>query len=490
MGTNLIVKNLPAKFSDKDKKEFLNLFGSQQVTCLNGRLKHCCFAEFPDVGTAKQALDALHQFEVLGQTLVVEYAKPLHEKLSNEIQANKVLERKNFLQKKKKKEENLEDNTKTSQEESDLFSGGLAPSLGLNHNFPGHLHYKYPEPNVQILTNIANALATVPKFYTLVLNLMNKMHLPPPFTGVTPTPPLPDNNVNMQDASVDTADLHAYGSSEESELESDSENKKHEIYMNNKLPDEPIRKKKRLRAAATINQEKLQVKKLNADLPVESFFELNSSVKRLEFKLGNSIKDAVEKKSAPAVHFNVFDERGQFGTIEPVPKAARLDDTKNTNPEIANITSANQDISEENMDGERNDDLSNDLSSEEEDEENTEYISSKQLNDNKILPEEILNMNQFKNYKQGDQTNRIYIKNIGKQVTTDELFFIFKRFIRHCTDEEKATLDIRHMKEGRMKGQAFVTFPNENIAEKALKCVHGYILQDKPMVIQYGKSGK
>lgn len=484
MGTNLIVKNLPTKFSDKDKREFLNLFGSQQVTCLNGRLKHCCFAEFADVGTAKQALDALHQFEVLGHTLVVEYAKPLHEKFSNETQANKVLERKNFLQKKKKKEENIEDNSKTSQEDSDLFSGGLAPNLGLNHNFPGHLHYKYPEPNVQILTNIANALATVPKFYTLVLNLMNKMHLPPPFTGVTPTPPLPDNNVNMQDASVDTADLHAYGSSEESELESDSENKKHEIYMNNKLPDEPIRKKKRLRAAATINQEKLQMNKPQADLPVESFFELNSSVKRLEFKLGNSIKDAVEKKNAPAVHFNVFDERGQFGTIEPVPKAAKLDDTVNTNPGISNISSAHQVTSEENLD-ERIDDLSS-----EEEEENTEYISSKQLNENKISTEEILNMNQFKNYKQGNRTNRIYIKNIGKQVSTDELFFIFKRFIRHCTDEEKATLDIRHMKEGRMKGQAFVTFPNENIAEKALRCVHGYILQEKPMVIQYGKSGK
>ena len=486
MGTKLIVKYLPTKFSNKDKQEFLNLFGCQQVTCLNGKLKHCCFAEFVDVGTAKQALDALHQFEVLGQTLVVEYAKPIHEKASNEIQANKILERKNFLQKKNNQEKNNKDNTKPSEEENDIFSSGLAPNLGLNHNFPGHLHYKYPEPNVQILTNIANALATVPKFYTLVLNLMNKMHLPPPFVGVTPTPPLPDNNVNMQDASVDTSDLCAYGSSEESELESDPENKKHEIYMNNKLPNEPIRKKKRLRAAATKNQEKLQINKLKADLPVESFFELNTSVKRLEFKLGNSIKDAVEKKSAPPVHFNVFDERGQFGIIEPVPKVAKLDNERNPNPNpeggsvIATTEMETQDNLEERMDV---------LSSEEE-EENTEYISSKQLNENKISTEEILNMNQFKNYNQGDKTNRIYIKNIGKQVATDELFFIFKRFVKHCTDEEKATLDIRHMKEGRMKGQAFVTFPNENVAEKALKCAHGYILQDKPMVIQYGKSGK
>lgn len=39
------------------------------------------------------------------------------------------------------------------------------------------------------------------------------------------------------------------------------------------------------------------------------------------------------------------------------------------------------------------------------------------------------------------------------------------------------------MKEGRMKGQAFITLPSEDKAKKALRDVHGYILQGKPMVI-------
>ena len=39
------------------------------------------------------------------------------------------------------------------------------------------------------------------------------------------------------------------------------------------------------------------------------------------------------------------------------------------------------------------------------------------------------------------------------------------------------------MKEGRMKGQAFVTLPSEEKAKKALRDAHGYILQGKPMVI-------
>lgn len=39
-----------------------------------------------------------------------------------------------------------------------------------------------------------------------------------------------------------------------------------------------------------------------------------------------------------------------------------------------------------------------------------------------------------------------------------------------------------------MKGQAFVTFPTVAQAQRALKEVNGYILNDKPMVIQFGRS--
>ena len=39
------------------------------------------------------------------------------------------------------------------------------------------------------------------------------------------------------------------------------------------------------------------------------------------------------------------------------------------------------------------------------------------------------------------------------------------------------------MKEGRMKGQAFITLPSEEKAKKAMRDAHGYILHNKPMVI-------
>lgn len=38
------------------------------------------------------------------------------------------------------------------------------------------------------------------------------------------------------------------------------------------------------------------------------------------------------------------------------------------------------------------------------------------------------------------------------------------------------------MREGRMKGQAFVTLPSDEKAKKALRETNGYVLYDKPIV--------
>jgi U11/U12 small nuclear ribonucleoprotein SNRNP65 len=41
-----------------------------------------------------------------------------------------------------------------------------------------------------------------------------------------------------------------------------------------------------------------------------------------------------------------------------------------------------------------------------------------------------------------------------------------------------------------MKGQAFVNMPNEKIAEKALNDTNGYLLDEKPLVVQFARSSK
>ena len=46
------------------------------------------------------------------------------------------------------------------------------------------------------------------------------------------------------------------------------------------------------------------------------------------------------------------------------------------------------------------------------------------------------------------------------------------------------------MNEGRLKGQAFITLQSIKLADKAIDETNGYILKDKPLVVQFARSAK
>lgn len=72
--------------------------------------------------------------------------------------------------------------TKKEQEKVPILQHTpIAPHLGVHYPANPNLLYQYPPPTDDILANILNALDNVPQFYTQVLHLMNKMNLPPPF---------------------------------------------------------------------------------------------------------------------------------------------------------------------------------------------------------------------------------------------------------------------------------------------------------------------
>jgi U11/U12 small nuclear ribonucleoprotein SNRNP65 len=97
----------------------------------------------------------------------------------------------------------------------------------------------------------------------------------------------------------------------------------------------------------------------------------------------------------------------------------------------------------------------------------------------------------FKNYSEGEPTDRIYIKNLERKVVKEsELRTIFGRFVLDNNGNPKTDLDINLLLSGRMRGQAFVKFKNIETAQNALKGAHRYILHGKPMVIQFAKSPK
>ncbi|KAK4491487.1 hypothetical protein RD792_002237 [Penstemon davidsonii] len=135
----------------------------------------------------------------------------------------------------------------------------------------------------------------------------------------------------------------------------------------------------------------------------------------------------------------------------------------------------------------------NDVSMKESQEPNLEnsahktYATLAEINSGKMLAEEILSLPKFKNYAAGDPSTVLYVKNLAKDVIVDDFYFIFGSLFGSI-DAAKSNLSVKLMQEGRMRGQAFVTFPTVELARNALNVVNGYVFKGKPIVIQFGRS--
>ncbi|XP_063796169.1 RNA-binding region-containing protein 3 [Pseudophryne corroboree] len=474
----LLIRHLPPDLSPEDHRLLLEKSGAESVRICSGRtrgsLKHVAYATYPNKFAAAKALSVLHQLTVLGHTLVVEYAKEDDIHLPDQP---------SFSTKKKSGEK--ADTSKDSKLPDQVsIERGIAPNHGLVFPIRASLKYLYPPPTSSVLANIANAMASVPKFYVQVLHLMNKMNLPAPFGPLTAQPPLysdylaapslyppvpPDLPENPPLPELDDDYDMDVSSREESEYESGDDEEKEMVArlkeLADLLPKRP-RLKKRLRP-----RKKMKIKDLitvpatphshaHAPLLPSEVFEQPSMIglKKMELHIPADIPVATNAK-APCLETDIAPDESEeppgFGKIYPShsPK-------------------------DEEEDQEEEDDLPKD------------FISRRELEKGRVSKEEMRKMSVFKSHKPGDPNCRLYVKNLSKQVTEKDLKFIFGRFIDFSSETEKNMFDIRLMKEGRMKGQAFIGFPNEDVAAKALKQAHGYLLFDKPMVIQFARSAR
>nr|XP_038038794.1 RNA-binding region-containing protein 3 [Anas platyrhynchos]XP_038038795.1 RNA-binding region-containing protein 3 [Anas platyrhynchos]XP_038038796.1 RNA-binding region-containing protein 3 [Anas platyrhynchos] len=476
-GRTLLVRHLPAELTAAEKEELLRHFGAAAVRVLadHGRLKHTAFATFPSENAAAKALSRLHQLKLLGHTLVVEFAK--------EQDSAQVLSQPLPSEKCKSSEELVKEEEK--KEPSCLkIDSGIAPSHGLTFPINSCLKYLYPPPSSTILANIANALASVPKFYVQVLHLMNKMNLPPPFGPITarppmyeeylpvPVPPPPIPPLPPEEPPLPEEEEEQVSSEDESEYESDNEEEKERMTKLMELatlqPKRPINTKRRGVRKKQRIKDLLSVpvcaphSNMHPTLSPSDVFEQPQHVghKKIEFHITTDIPSVLqiksdrEEKNDLCAATEEINNTG-FGRIFPAPS-------------------------------------SNDkMKTEEEDEEiPSEFISRRELEKNRLSREEMEKFSVFKNYEPGDPNCRIYVKNLAKQVQEKDLKFIFGRYVDFQSELERNMFDIRLMKEGRMKGQAFIGLPNEKAAAKALKEANGYVLFEKPMVVQFARSAR
>uniref|UniRef100_A0A8C3CZQ8 RNA-binding protein 41 n=1 Tax=Cairina moschata TaxID=8855 RepID=A0A8C3CZQ8_CAIMO len=112
-----------------------------------------------------------------------------------------------------------------------------------------------------------------------------------------------------------------------------------------------------------------------------------------------------------------------------------------------------------------------------------EFLPEEEICKNRLSEEELRNIPRFASYHPGEPNKVLYLKNLGPRVTMKDLVSLFARF-----QKENSPLIQFRLLSGRMRGQAFITFPDIQSAQDAMLLVNGYILQGKPLVIEFGKS--
>ncbi|KAM6971407.1 RNA-binding region-containing protein 3 [Tautogolabrus adspersus] len=480
-GKTLLVRHLPAELTKEEKEDLLKYFGADSVRVFSntGRLKHAAFASFKSEKSAAKALSRLHQLEVLDRTLVVEFAKGQdHVTVLKDPPVSS--SGKNIKAEQKKQEAKLPN--------IPLMETGVAPDLGLKFPSSPTLKYLYPPPSNGVLTNITHALISVPKFYVQVLHLMNKMNLPCPFGPVTnrpplyeflpPAPPIPMPPPFPPDFPPLPEEEMELSSEEESEYESEDDEDKERIVRLMGLVNQAC--KRPLRPKTASKRKKPKIKDLlYAPKP--------------------------DSQSAPVLQpSDVFEQPHPAGPkkIEfhiSVPEvAAMMEGSGRGQPDDDGKDGDERDVSQEGTEAEGFGKLYPSAPTSQQPEEHSDdehdltsdIISRKELEKGRLSRDEIKRMSVYKNYEPGEPTCRLYVKNIAKQAGEKDLKYIYGRYINPSSEEERNMFDIVLMKEGRMKGQAFVGLPSEQSAEKALRETNGYVLFDKPLVVQFARSAR
>lgn len=420
----LLVRHLPESIPHDTVSRLFFHYGASSVRpCSHGRVKNCAFVDFKNEILASQAQKQLHGLRFLGKVLSVERASNVIEETKHEERETKTRENAPSMMRSASAPKYFSENSKGN---SDHAAEPIAEKLGVDYPFPPHLEYAYPPPDGHILTNIVNALIAVPRFYTQVLHLMNKMNIPAPFRMALPTPPLPvstplppppppPQEKNMNDIS-----------SSESEMESSDE----------EIQGEPGPHRKRVKRQAIVG---------------------------------------------PGIDKDVAHEAVGLKPVALVPKEKLI--LKKKNP-VLQIRIAPKQIQPKEKD-DTSDQGSKEPKSESSD--HKPYATMEELNSGKLPPEEILSLPRFKNYTAGDPSHVLYVKNLAKDVVVDDFYFIFGSFFGNI-DAAKSNLGVKLMQEGRMRGQAFLTFPTVELAHNALNVVNGYVFKGKPIVIQFGRS--
>lgn len=425
------IRNFPTDFLAEEVQEFIDIcLVNTTAAVVSITNKNCALVRFSTILEPKHYIRELHQRPVKDRLLSVSYARKL-----TAINSTSAVR------------SGSSSTTDVKQNFSDFLKKLNATDSLFEQPPPPHLRYVYPKANRDILDAISIALETTSKFYTQVLHLMNRMNLEPPFIVGSKNLVWPSSKTEtfrhelmLQDACTQTDRLTNLIGSDESELESEISDVELETKMQTRKRRvvEKMPNSKRIRSMLQSVQNgysnKLNGHTVTPTTIIAEAFEVSKSVIDRSIVINAPTELAPSDASVGLV----------VGSINVIQTHSERESTSIVADSLEN------------------------------------RLSVEQLHSHPL----------FQNYSPGEPSNKLYLKNLAKDVDEEVLRGIYSRFVK-----PDQSLDIRVMKTGRMKGQAFVCFNDPYMddesgyssVEKALRQTNGLIVKDKVMVVMYGK---
>lgn len=424
----LVISNFPKDFRKSETRKFLEMFGAIDVKSIG---RSSAVAEFTNARVAKEVLEFLHQLPLENRLLSVVYDVRKHLIPTDDSE----------------EQQNESENQQNNSERLNQFIEKLNATnehLNFTQPPPPYLKYLYPKINRDIVDAIHIALESSTMFYTQVLHLMNRMNLEPPFEPTSKKLLFP---TMTRDAAIQTGDVDV--------LHSDNDN----LASDESELDTPLME--------------LPSKDELTKLKKRRFTEKSKTNLKKFRKIIETSKVSIESNSEKAKQISNSDLHEVFDFNEKLNRNITIQAPSILQPSVQqqfNVTIM------ESKDSNKTDDR----------------LTDAEIKANRLPSDQMKTHPLFQNYNPGQPSNKLYIKNLAKSVTEDDLRQIYLRYVN--TDDSKH-IDIRLMKTGRMKGQAFITFTmpylddsNYEIVSRALAETNGYILKDKIMVVFFGKS--
>lgn len=478
--TCLIIRNFPISFSENDIREFLRMFDPSDLEVFTNY--QTAFAVFDSKEHTKNILTLLHQEVIDGSRLYVEYSVKNRNRMS--------LLNLNGSNTKNQPNDEVNIGTDNDAEINSTLKRLYATVDNLNFNQPPapYLYYEYPKVNRDIIDSICIALESLPKFYTQVLHLMNRMNLDPPFMPGDKNLIYENSKIIFKSIATQTDEIvwqnlirnkRKHIESDESELQTSSNEESTDEMK--EMQSKSKRKKYNQQPTATARSELSKQKHRNV-LKMQRVQKDHQSNERFDATTESAISDAFD-----------FDQN----------QLKKFSNIKIVVPEKLEIPSSlsNEEITTSNVTAIKG------TSHEEQPKNQSDVMSDTEIHENRIPNEQLQEHPLFQNYNAGMISNRLYIKNIAKDVTELDLRRIYERYLEsNCNGHGNIrSIDIRLMTTGRMKGQAFIAFDGpylncdvddeiaNNLANKyqmivkALQETNGLIVRGKPLIVVYGK---